>query len=895
MNKSSKFLAMKKIYKTTEIRQAFLDYFSRHNHTVVASSSLVPVGDPTLFFTNAGMVQFKGVFLGQEKRKYTRAVTAQRCLRASGKHNDLAMVGYTNRHHTFFEMLGNFSFGDYFKKEAIHYAWDFLTKELGIDPSRLWVTVHEKDQEAEKLWQDEFKKTGTKAQGLSHCGDKDNFWAMGDTGPCGYCSEIFYDHGVNLAGDPPGGKNEGERYVEIWNLVFMQFERNGAGELTPLPKPSIDTGMGLERIAAVMQGVYDNYSIDVFVELRDKFIELLHTQGAIATATLKSEDVRIAGRVVVDHIRAAVCLIADGVIPANEGTGYVLRSIIRRAIYYLYRIGVQKPLFFQLVSPLVKLLGDTYAEMNLAEAQNQIAATIEQEEIKFLDTLDRGVKIFVSEIAKLKNNTIPGALAFNLHDTYGLPIILTAELAHERGLILDQAGFEIEMAKQREISRAADKTVTPLTLKLAIDVDTRFVGYTENSCVTKICGLFKKDGTPLESMQHGEEGIVVLEETPFYAESGGQAGDSGEIYAGQSGVFVVQDTQKQATFSLHYGYLAQGALMMGAEVTAEIDQVKRQMTKLNHSATHLLHNSLHLVLGGHANQRGSLVDSKRLRFDFAHPTMLNPKELESIEQIVNTQIRANLAVKTVVKSIVEAKADGAFALFGEKYGEEVRVVSMGNFSKELCGGTHVKSTGEIGLFKIVAEVGVAAGVRRIEAVTGENALIRVGKIEAWLKEAANLLGVGLEQVGAKITQLAEAARLSEKELSRLQSEVMSGKNKELAELAVKIKGVSVLSTKVPTVDNKMLRQMTDALKQQLHSAVVVLATVNPAADKAQLIVGVTQDLVTNIKANELLQHINQQIGGSGGGRADMAQGGSTNIFALQKALDSVFSWIRSKM
>ncbi len=884
---------MNKIYKTLDIRKAFLDYFERHKHEVVASSSLVPAGDPTLFFTNAGMVQFKGVFLGQEKRKYTRAVTAQRCLRASGKHNDLEMVGYTNRHHTFFEMLGNFSFGDYFKKEAIHYAWDFLTKELGIDPGRLWVTVHEKDQEAEGLWRAEFKKSQAEAQGLSHCGDKDNFWAMGETGPCGYCSEIYYDHGEDLAGDPPGGKNEGERYVEIWNLVFMQFERDTQGKLIPLPKPSIDTGMGLERIAAAMQGVYDNYDIDIFVELRNKFMEVLHSKCNIAMQSIKPEAARIASRVVVDHIRAAVFLIADGVIPANEKTGYVLRSIIRRAVYYLYRIGVQKPLFFQLVYPLVKLLGEDYPEVGLEEAQDQIAATIEQEEIKFLDTLDRGLKIFESEIAKLKGKTIPGIVAFNLHDTYGLPIILTAEIARERGLHLDQAGFEVEMEKQRETSRAACKIDNSSTLKLVVDVDTNFVGYTENKCLTKICGLFKKDGTPLENIKVGEEGIIVLEKTPFYAESGGQVGDSGEIYLGDKGVFVVQDTQKQPTFYLHYGYMAKGSFSADAEVTAEIDTVRRQMIRLNHSTTHLLHTSLRSVLGEHAMQRGSSVDNKRLRFDFTHSSVLTPKEISDIEQMVNAQIRANLAVKTTSKALEDAKREGAFALFGEKYGDEVRVVSMGHVSQELCGGTHVSNTGEIGLFKIVAEIGIAAGVRRIEAVTGENALLRVDRLESELKGASQLLGVGLDQVLDKIKQIIEEKRGQDKELSRLNGELMVVKNKELAKQAIDVNGVSVLSIKVPEVDSKILRQMVDALKQQLISAVVVLATVNN--EKIQLIAGATKDLLDKIKANELLQHITKQIDGSGGGRADMAQGGGANISALQKALDSVLPWIKGKL
>jgi alanyl-tRNA synthetase len=883
-----------KAYTTAKIRQLFLDYFARHNHTVVESSSLVPASDPTLFFTNAGMVQFKGVFLGQEKRTFSRAVTAQRCLRASGKHNDLEMVGYTNRHHTFFEMLGNFSFGDYFKTEAIHYAWDFLTKELAIEPSRLWVTVHEKDMEAAKLWEEEFKKTKTKAQGLSFCGDKDNFWAMGETGPCGYCSEIFYDHGENFIGDPPGGKNEGERYVEIWNLVFMQFERDGLGKLKSLPKPSVDTGMGLERIAAVMQGVNDNYAIDVFSELHDAFINLLQTKGDITKTKNNAEDIRIASRVVVDHIRAAVCLIADGVLPANEGRGYVLRSIIRRAIYYLYRVGVTKPLFFQMVYPFTKLFNDSYKGLGLSLAQDQIAATIEREEVKFLDTLDRGLKIFNNEITKIKDKTIPGKIAFNLHDTYGLPVILTTELARERGFILDKEGFEAEMAKQRELSRKLDKTRAPLRLDLPALSATTFVGYTENNCSAKICGLFNKEGEPFEYIKQGEAGIIILDKTPFYAEAGGQVGDSGEIQAGENNIFIVEDTQKQGGFYLHYGRVAKGSFKTGVSVNAQIDIAKRQKIKLNHSATHLLHNSLREVLGEHVKQRGSLVNEERLRFDFIHTASLTTNELTAVEQLVNAKIRELLGVKTEIKSIAQAKKEGAHAFFDEKYGEEVRVISMGEFSKELCGGTHLANTGEIGLFKIVSEIGIAAGVRRIEALTGEDALRYFEKIEADLKGASKMLGVGLEQVIDKINQLTEEGDKLAKEMTRLKSDIINNQNKDLAKNATNVNGVWVLAVKVPEVDKKAMRQMADRLRGQLSPAIIVLASVNNG--KVQIMIAITLDLIDKFDAREVLEHINKQIGGGGGGRKDMAEGGgSTDVSALDAALESVLPWIRKKV
>lgn len=882
-----------KNYTTSEIRQAFLDYFQNNGHAVVSSSSLIPANDPTLLFTNAGMVQFKDVFLDKEKRQSTRAVTAQRCMRASGKHNDLENVGYTTRHHTFFEMLGNFSFGDYFKREAIHYAWEFLTKKLGIDPQRLWITVHEKDTEAEKLWQEEFERTNSKAQGLSHCGDKDNFWAMGEVGPCGYCSEIFYDHGEQLQGDSPGGKLEGERYVEIWNLVFMQFERDAQGKLTPLPKPSVDTGMGLERIAAVMQGVHDNYAIDIFAEIYGEFSKVLSDRFGIGASVLKSKEAEIASRVVADHVRAAVFLIAEGIIPSNERAGYVLRSVIRRAVYYLYRLGVRQPFFFQFTFPLVRALENVYPELQLEKRQMQIASVIEQEEIKFLDTLDRGVKILDQEIAKLKNNIIPGLVIFNLHDTYGFPAILTTEVALQRGLVLDQVGFEVAMEKQREASRAASKFGATSTVKLELSGTTEFLGYEQNNCISKIRGLFKKDGAVVKSLNTDEEGIIVLDKTVFYAESGGQIGDTGEIYSG-IGVFTVQDTQKDGALYLHHGVMKKGSFAVDNQVTVAIDEGRRQAIRLNHSTTHLLHTGLRFVLGDHAMQRGSLVDNKKLRFDFTHSAALTAEELRELEQIVNSQIRANLKVHTTIKSLEDAKKENVFALFGEKYGDEVRVVKIGDFSRELCGGTHIKATGEIGLFKIVAETSVAAGVRRIEGVTGEKALIWLEKIETELKHIEQFLGVGTTKIVGRLRQILDEKHIQEKELMDLKNEIVASKSQSLVDQATALGKVLVLATKLPNADSKALRLTVDTLKQQLKSAVVVLAAVT-SDNKAQLIVSVTQDLLDKIRAPELLKYITEQIDGSGGGRDDMAQGGGTKIVALEGALDSVVPWVKSKI
>lgn len=885
---------MKKYTTSTQIRQAFLDYFKEHDHALVSSSSLIPAEDPTLLFTNSGMAQFKSVFLGQEKRQNSRAVTVQRCIRASGKHNDLENVGYTNRHHTFFEMLGNFSFGDYFKKEAIHYAWEFLTVVLGIDAQKLWITVHEKDTETEKLWHEEFAKTNTKAQGLSYCGDKDNFWAMGDVGPCGYCSEIFYDHGAELPGDSPGGKFEGERYVEIWNLVFMQFERDKTGNLTLLPKPSIDTGMGLERITAVMQNVYDNYKTDDFVQMNNYFVNILRDKFQIDSKVLKSQEAIIAARVIADHIRSSVFLIAEGIMPSNERAGYVLRSIIRRASYYLYRLGVRQPFFFELTCPLLKILGNVYPELQLDKKQDQIACAIKQEEIKFLDTLDRGIKILDQEVSKLTDDIIPGVIIFNLHDTYGFPAILTAEIARARNLLFDQAGFDFAMNKQREASREGSKFGAN-KLKLDIIGITEFTGYEHNKSNGKIIGIFTEDGAKIEFLDNNQEGIIVLDKTCFYAESGGQTGDSGEIYSNDSaGFFVVTDTQKYGSIYLHYGYMASGSFSLDNSVITEINQKHRQAITISHSTTHLLHTALRMTLGDHVVQRGSLVDAKRLRFDFTHTSALTEKELYDVELIVNQQIRTNLIVDTKIESLEEAKKDNVFALFGEKYGDEVRVVNMGCFSHELCGGTHVNRTGDIGLFKIISETGVAAGVRRIEGVTGENALNFTCEAEGQLKELGRLLGVGNALIFNKLNQVLEEKTKQEQELTYLKKEKAANASQSLLDQVIGIGNFQLLSVKIDNSDLKELRATLDILKQKLKFAIIVLATIT-VDQKVQLIVGVTADLVDKIKANELLQHLVKQIDGSGGGRADMAQGGGINTNELTNALNSVSVWLQSKM
>jgi len=884
--------------ESPEIRNKFIQYFEKHGHKHISSSSLVPANDPTLLFTNAGMVQFKDVFLGKEEPKYKRAVTCQRCLRAGGKHNDLENVGYTTRHHTFFEMLGNFSFGDYFKKEAIHFAWDFLTNKksegcLEIDPQRLWVTVHKKDKEAQELWENEFKESGKHAQGIGLCGDEDNFWAMGETGPCGYCSEIFYDHGDKLKGGKPGAPDEGgERYVEIWNLVFMQFERDSKGNLTELAKKSVDTGMGLERIAAVMQGTHDNYQTSDFKELT---IKALPTHETFPGPN--NRDIAIANRVIADHIRASIFLIADGILPSNEGRGYVLRSILRRAIYHLYICGIKRPFlqgflqrggnFADGVIDILAMYNDVYPELEKKRAE--ITSVITREEKQFLETLERGVKILDQELSKIKTKVIPGNVVFYLHDTYGFPSILTAEIAKKRGFTIDQAGFEVEMDKQRERSRAASKFSTKGEFKLDISGATKFVDYEQLSSQSKILHLLKCDGSKTESLETGEAGLVVLDQTPFYAESGGQVGDIGYLATKDHFQFKVTNTQKHGALFLHEGIVECGNFAVGITVEAKVDEMRRTAIKLNHSSAHLLHKALQKVLGEHATQRGSLVDAEKLRFDFAHFSAVTPEELLQIENIVNTAIRADLEVATKIKSLEDARKEGVVALFGEKYGENVRVVKMGDFSQELCGGTHVKHTGEIGVFKITSESGVAAGIRRIEAVTGENALSLFQSFETQLARIANILKCNHNQIFIKLEQIFSEKRAQEKELTRLTKELAGGKGKDLAGLALKINNVNVLATKIDAVDIKNLRQTVDMLKQQLEPAIIALATISD--NKIQLLVGVSKTICEKYKANELLQHIAKQIDGSGGGRADMAQGGGTNLENLDVALKSVATWV----
>ncbi len=888
---------MKKFLSTAEIRSSFLQYFANQGHSVVPSSSLVPQNDGTLFFTNAGMVQFKDNFLGKEETApYVRATTVQRCLRVSGKHNDLTNVGYTNRHHTFFEMLGNFSFGDYFKKEAIHYAWDFLTEILAIPPQRLWITVHSNDHDTETLWQHEFKLSNKYPQGLSYCGDKDNFWSMGETGPCGYCSEIFYDHGEQLPGDPPGGKVEGERYVEIWNLVFMQFDRNLQGHLTPLPKPSVDTGMGLERIAAAMQGTHDNYQIDIFIDLTHKFMELLKRFLEKSYNSLDTENIKISARVAVDHIRSSAFLIADGIVPSNEKAGYVLRSIIRRAVYYLYRLGIKQPFFFKLVDPLVQIFDPIYPETKLLSTKDQIIKLIKLEEIKFLETLERGIKILDGELAKLDHSIIPGIVAFTLHDTYGLPVTLTEEIAEKRGLTLDMAGFEREMEKQRLASRGAMKNDGATNIKFDIYPQTHFIGYSDDQTETKIVAMLNfNDGKPMDAIYPGDRALLILETTPFYGESGGQVGDTGEIRCGTN-IFRVENTQKQWGVYLHCGELLSGSLSLQSTVMAKIDATRRTKIKLIHTATHLLHKSLRLVVGDTVSQKGSFVDENRLRFDFAYASALESNVLMEIENLINQQIRNNLSVKTEIKSREEAKNSGAYALFNEKYGANVRVISIDKFSQELCGGTHVNSTGEIGLFKIVSEASIASGVRRIEALTGENALKLIETMENQLKAIAQILVTSTENLVPKIRQLLNEKDQQKKELTNLKNNLVANRCSELINSAKIVDNIKIIVEQLEELeDNKSIREMVNKINNDTTSAIIVLTTL----DNCHLLitVGVTDNLTSKVEANLLLQHLIEQLDhGKGGGRKNMAQGGGAiGKNSPQKILESVLPWIKNKL
>ena len=870
--------------KSAELRQKFLGYFANQGHEVVPSSSLVPGNDPTLLFTNSGMVQFKDVFLGLDKRAYVRATTAQRCVRAGGKHNDLENVGYTARHHTFFEMLGNFSFGDYFKEDAIRFCWEFLTEVLKLPKERLWVTVYAEDDEAFKIWSEGI---GFPTDRISRIGDNkgaryasDNFWQMGDTGPCGPCTEVFYDHGSHIWGGPPGTPEEdGDRFIEIWNLVFMQFERTKDGEMRRLPKPSVDTGMGLERLAAILQGVHSNYEIDLFQAL----IQAAHHLAAQGTdpnnASLK---------VIADHIRSCAFLVVDGVLPSNEGRGYVLRRIIRRAIRHGYKLGMQAPFFYKLVQPLVEQMGEAYPE--LAKIQTQVEQVLEKEERRFAETLEQGMKILQGAIANLSGDTIDGETVFKLYDTYGFPLDLTADIARERNLKLDEAGFDVAMNAQRERARAAGKFGTDYNDKLAIESETDFHGYDTLAEASTIVGLFSA-GQAVATLAIGQEGQVVLSNTPFYAESGGQVGDTGYLKT-DTGSFRVTDTQKQGKTFIHIGKVESGSIQVNAQVTAEVDSARRKAVILNHSATHLMHAALRQVLGTHVEQKGSLVNEERLRFDFSNPEAVTPEQIAEVEAIVNAQIRANAAASARLMDMESAKAAGAMALFGEKYGDIVRVMQIG-FSTELCGGCHVERTGDIGLFKIVSEGGIAAGIRRIEAVTGENALIWLNEVNTRLSNIARLLKSSSTDVLDKTETLIQRNRALEKELDLLKSKLALQAGSNLAEQALDIAGIKLLVANLEGVDPKSLRDIAEQLKNKLGKAVVLLAAI--ADGKVNLVAGVTKDETTKVKAGDLLGFVAGQLGGKGGGRPDMAQGGGSDIAALPKALESVQAWVAERV
>ncbi|MGO9932046.1 MAG: alanine--tRNA ligase [Steroidobacteraceae bacterium] len=862
---------------TSEIRAGFLEFFRKHGHTVLPSSSLVPANDPTLLFTNAGMVQFKDLFLGKDRRDYLRAATAQRCVRAGGTHNDLENVGYTARHHTFFEMLGNFSFGDYFKREAIHFAWNFITGTLGIAKDRLWVTVFKEDDEAERLWTEEI---GIEPMRCTRMGEKSNFWAMGDTGPCGPCSEIFYDHGADIPGGPPGTPDEdGDRYVEIWNLVFMQYDRSADGVLVPLPKPSVDTGMGLERIAAVMQGVHSNYDIDLFRSLIRAAAEATNTED------LESSSLRV----IADHIRACTFLIIDGVVPSNEGRGYVLRRIIRRAIRHGYKLGQTRPFFHKLVPSLVREMGSYYTELVSGEAR--AARILAQEETRFAETLTTGMALLEAETAKLKSKVIPGETVFRLYDTYGFPADLTADVARERGLTIDQAGFDAAMEAQRIRGRAASKFGADLRDSIQLNGKTEFSGYERLVDVARATSLIF-DGAVVEVLRPGQEGQVVLDHTPFYAESGGQIGDTG-VLLGASGRFTVRDTQKIGASIAHIGVLENGELHVGDSVEARVDQERRKAIALNHSATHLLHAALRKVLGKHVEQKGSLVAADRLRFDFSHTHPLSPDELHRVEELVNSAIRDNAPAETRVMALDAAVAAGAMSLFGEKYASDVRVLSIGEFSMELCGGTHVERAGDIGLFKITGESGVAAGIRRVEAVTGRGAYEWVARTDQVLRDVAAMLRGSREDVDEKVRELVERSRRLEKEVQQLKSKLASGHGGDLSTQAKDVGGIKVLAARIDGADVRSLRDAVDQLKGKLGSSVIVLASVQEG--KVVLVVGVSSDLLARIKAGEIAGHVAAKVGGRGGGRADFAQAGGTQPENLGAALAEVEALVRSRL
>ncbi|KGD83745.1 alanyl-tRNA synthetase [Pantoea sp. PNA 14-12] len=871
---------------TAEIRQAFLDFFNSKGHQVVASSSLVPNNDPTLLFTNAGMNQFKDVFLGQDKRDYTRATTSQRCVRAGGKHNDLENVGYTARHHTFFEMLGNFSFGDYFKKEAIAYAWELLTGDqwFRLPKERLWVTVYETDDEAFDIWANDI---GVPRERIIRIGDNkgsayasDNFWQMGDTGPCGPCTEIFYDHGDHIWGGPPGSPEEdGDRYIEIWNIVFMQFNRQADGTMLPLPKPSVDTGMGLERITAVLQHVNSNYEIDLFQKLIN----------AVAEVTGATDLSNKSLRVIADHIRSCAFLIADGVIPSNENRGYVLRRIIRRAVRHGNMLGAKEAFFYKLVAPLIEVMGAAGEELQRQQAQ--VENVLKSEEEQFAKTLERGLALLDDELAKLKGDTLDGETVFRLYDTFGFPADLTADVCRERNLKIDEAGFEKAMEQQRQRAREASGFGADYSNVIRTDAASSFKGYDQLDLAATVKGLFVA-GEAVDAVSAGQDAVVVLDETPFYGESGGQVGDTG-VLKGNNVEFQVQDTQKYGQAIGHIGKVSSGQLRIGDRVEAVVDEARRARIRLNHSATHLMHAALRQVLGEHVAQKGSLVNDKYLRFDFSHFEAMKPQEIRQVEDIVNAQIRRNLPVETDVMDLEAAKAKGAMALFGEKYDQRVRVLTMGDFSVELCGGTHAARTGDIGLFRIQAESGSAAGIRRIEAVTGEAALAQVYAQSSQLQDIAQLVKANSSNLNDKVRGLVDHVRSLEKELQQLRDQQAAQESAQLGNNAIDVKGAKLLVTELSNTDPKMLRTMVDDLKNQLGSAIIVLATV--AEGKVSLIAGVTKDLTDRVKAGELIAELAPKVGGKGGGRPDMAQAGGSDATALKGALAGVEGWVSSRL
>ncbi len=845
---------------------------------MVSSSSLVPGNDPTLLFTNAGMVQFKDVFLGRDKRNYSRATSSQRCVRAGGKHNDLENVGYTARHHTFFEMLGNFSFGDYFKQDAIRYAWEFLTETLGLPKDKLWVTVYHEDKEAEDIW---IKDMGVDPERFSRLGEDSNFWQMGDTGPCGPCTEIFYDHGADVWGGPPGSPEEdGDRYIEIWNLVFMQYDRQPDGTLQPLPKPSVDTGMGLERIAAVMQNVHSNYEIDLFANLLKAVAEVVGSDD-LGNKSL---------RVIADHIRSCAFLITDGVLPSNEGRGYVLRRILRRAIRHGNQLGQKDMFFHRLVAPLVAEMGEAYPELKSAQAQVEKVLKLEEEQ--FAKTLEQGLRILEQDLEALQGKQIPGDVVFKLYDTYGFPADLTADIARERELTIDEDGFAKEMEKQKERSKEAGKFKANYHDGLEVATATEFTGYDQTATEATVTELFV-EGQSVQSVSAGQEAVVVLDKTPFYAESGGQVGDVGTLSNG-SASFEVNDTRKERDAHLHTGLLASGELKVGDSVKAEINNELREAIRLNHSATHLMHAALREVLGDHVAQKGSLVTAGRLRFDFAHLEAMKPEQIRQVEKIVNQQIRANTEVKTELMAIDDAKAKGAMALFGEKYDDEVRVLTMGenNFSIELCGGTHAARTGDIGVFQILSEGGVAAGVRRVEAVTGEGALHWIEQTNDTVANLSGLLKGGRESLVEKVQQTLDRVKALEKELEKQKAKLASSAGDDLLQQAKEIAGVKVLSAAVEGVDGKALRDMVDKLKNKMGSGIIVLGV---KSDKVSLVAGVTKDLTGKVKAGDLVNHVAQQVGGKGGGRPDLAMAGGPEVEKLVPALATVEEWLTQKL